>query len=162
MTNTLLKISNRNFIIKRNCFELYAICFYEIDKSNPNCLNTMNSLVTKPSGATSTIFKDLSTTTNWTPAPDRDTGATCYEPYQQYVLFDISNIEFTSIGLGILQSISSDTVGTNITAPRYWSFIFGDKTTIGNNYDNDILYDQYWVIDLFDSTFINENTITEP
>eukprot|EP01084_Bolivina_argentea_P120552 213706_1 len=163
MPNTLLKISNRNFIIKRNCFKLYSICFYEINQPNPNCID-INSFATKPSDATdNTIFKDLSTTTQWTPSPDRDTGETCYEPYQEYVLFDISNIEFTSIGLGILQSISSDTIGTNMTAPRYWNFIFGDKTIIGGNYDSDILYDQYWVIDLYDSNiFTNENTINEP
>ncbi len=51
------EIWNRNYITKRNCFELYP----DIDGSNA--------------------------------------GKVSYEPYQQYVLFDIPDIEFTSIGL---------------------------------------------------------------
>jgi len=59
--------------------------------------------------------------------------------FQQSVVFDISQIEFTAIALGLLQPISNDTVGTNETSPRYWSIAFGDKAVVNNEFNDQIL-----------------------
>ena len=61
-----------------------------------------------------------------------------------------------------MQSVSNDTIGTSNTSPRYWSLAFGQKSVIGTNYDDDTLYDQYWVVDLKDAQFVNEGTQSEP
>ncbi len=83
MPNTLLKISNRNFIIKRNFFQIYTICFYEI-YANPNCINTMDALITNPSKTDATIFRDAGV--------GRGNGKKCCEYYNQFQLIQLKQI----------------------------------------------------------------------
>ena len=93
-------------------------------------------------------------TSEWAPLNVGNNVDNCWEPYSQYIIYDVSNLNFSSIGIGTNLPIASDIYGiinpspspTTYSLPKYISFALASTSVI--DYNNDLLFDQYWVQDM--------------
>ena len=107
--NGLLKIANRNWNVKRECFEINAICFFESGIVAGGSCDYIEPIGIEPTDnfdedqaniVNSSIFGD----NVWSPMTFKD-KTRCWEPYQQYLVYNLTDFVFASIGYESVSNI---------------------------------------------------------
>ena len=82
----------------------------------------------------------------------------CWEPYNQYIIYDLTNITFLSIGLSLTaSSLSITDYQDDAFPPRLFSFGFADVSLASQDYNNNEAW-TYWAVDLGNGKFENDGS----
>ena len=150
-TGGYLKIANRNHMYERECFQFYQLCFCLANASGSasTCGIYGDIVGSSPNfaGSPSDLMGD-DEATRWPDDGSLDgSDDACWEPYQQYLIINLSDVEFGSIGIGFIQT--GDYEATSNEPSRYFTFAFADNIP-----SNDSGW-QYW-----DTDFLNGSLVT--
>ena len=139
---------------ERECFQLYYLCFFQPDLtlSASTCSIYGDIVDSSPTfdGSTSNLT-DSDTSTRW-PDDGSLTGSdtACWEPYQQYLIINLTGVEFGSIGIGFIATgfSTGDYESLSSEPTRYFSFSFSDSIP------SDDLGWQYWATDFLNGSLV--------
>ena len=156
-----MKISNRNHLIYKDCYIVNHICFYEFDKwyGNSQCISESSIIAINPDNGASDDLKIISNDSSevW-PSTLQTGNDECWEPYNQYIIYDLTNITFLSIGFGLTaSSLTTTDYQDDGLPPRLFSFGFADTSLASQDYDNDAAW-TYWAVDLGNGEFEDDDS----
>ena len=146
-----VKLSNRNWLTRRQCMDWWHACLLRAKKSKPTCISG-TTVVTSDEDASAVIENTNKNTANrWNPTSDTGSMDQCWEPFQQYVTFETGGTPFAGIRIGTHSTALSTeaTQGDDSVNPSYISIAVGDQTQSDTAHSGW----QYWAVDLLDGRF---------